>query len=333
MTDLQLAISALAAIAVLWVVVFNIRERRQTKGLMPKRSETPRIDPEGLSHDDHGSDAFGLDGLEFRPTLEGSDDESNVLPTERCDAISELRWQSPIAAARVRQSLRGWRHVGSKLLAFGWRATEQTTPSPGPLTEEIVGLQVGILLATRSGPLHAMEYSEWQSHLTKLAGELGGQAEIPTMSDVLLRARALDLQCAAVDAQLSLCVKVRGMLSADRIQSAAQAAGLEMRGESRFAMGPLNEQRFAVFPGDGGDNLILLLDVPRTSDPAVAFRQMHETAEVLAGALQGEITDEAGRALGPRDLELITTQIHSRLEQMEALGIIPGSTVAQRLFL
>jgi hypothetical protein len=98
-------------------------------------------------------------------------------------------------------------------------------------------------------------------------------------------------------------------------------------------MGPLNEQRFAVFPGDGGDNLILLLDVPRTSDPAVAFRQMHETAEVLAGALQGEITDEAGRVLGPRDLELITTQIHSRLEQMEALGIIPGSTVAQRLFL
>jgi hypothetical protein len=54
---------------------------------------------------------------------------------------------------------------------------------------------------------------------------------------------------------------------------------------------------------------------------------------VLAGALQGEITDEAGRGLGPRDLELITTQIHSRLEQMEALGIIPGSTVAQRLFL
>lgn len=332
MTDLQLAISALAAIAVLWVVVFNFREWRRTKELMPQRTESTRIEPDDLHHQEMPFDAYSLETLDHR-RRESGEEGSRLLPTALSDAIAELRWPTPIAAARVLQSLRGWRHVGSKPLSFGWRSSQGEAPSPEPCADQIIGLQAGILLATRSGPLHAMEYSEWQSQLTELAAALGGQLEIPAMSDVLLRARALDLQCAAVDAQLSLSVKAHEVLSSDRLQSAAQAAGLELRGESRFAMGPLHEQRFAVFPGDGGNNLILLLDVPRTRDPEVAFEQMCKTAARLADTLDGEMTDEAGRVLGARDLELIMTQIRTRVEQMEALGIIPGSTVAQRLFL
>ena len=110
-------------------------------------------------------------------------------------------------------------------------------------------------------------------------------------------------------------------------------AELSIRGELRFGMGPLHQQRFAVFPGDRGMSLVLLLDVPRTQSPQLAFQEMCQTAQTLAAVLSGKVTDEAGRPLQPADLERIEEQIGQRAAQLSDMGIEPGSPIAQRLFL
>lgn len=314
MTDLQIAISVAAVIAVTLVLVFNVREWSKAK----KRIAQQQV-------------VVAADEPVLQPLVERLIEP--VLPSLISESIAELTWQSPCAFSRIQQEIRGWRRVGSKPLAFGWRIAGSDEMQAEPASHEITGLSVGILLATRQGPLNAMEYSEWQEALTKLANSLGAQVAIPSMTETLAKARALDQQCAAVDAQLTIAVTTTGVLSAASITSAAQAAGLESRGELRFGMGPLHQQRFAVFPGDRGMSLVLLLDVPRTVAPQLAFQEMCQTAHTIAAVLSGAVTDEAGRPLQPADLGRIEEQIGHRAVQLSDMGIEPGSPIAQRLFL
>lgn len=312
MTDLQWTVVAGAAIVLLGVIVANLREWRQAKKLL--RTAAPVTDEPIFS-------------VPAERVLDAT------LPSEISEAIAVLEWQLPISLQRVQQELRGWRHVASKPLSFGWIARASSLPAAQPEASEVVALQVGILLATRSGPLHAMEYSEWQEQLGRIAGALGARLTIPSMSDVLSRARIVDQQCAEVDAQLTLSVTSHQILSASAISAAAHSAGLESRGEARFAKGPLHHQRFSVFPGDTGSSLTLLLDVPRTTAPMAAFQEMVFTAQTLATVLQAELTDERGRPLAQQDLDQIAAQVSAREQQLISLGITPGSIVAQRLFL
>lgn len=312
MTDLQIAVTAGAAIVLLWVLAVNLRDWSRIK---------KRLDQQSAPVDE--------------PLFSGQQERAlaPTLPSDVSEAIAVLRWQTPMAVSRIQQELRGWRHVGSKPLSFAWISQGSEALEPEPAGEKIQGLQVGVLLATRSGPLHAMEYSEWQDVLGRVARNLGAQLEVPSMTDVLSKARQLDQQCASADAQLTVLVTSSQVLSSTEIASAAQAAGLEPRGESRYAMGPLHHQRFSVFPGDAGNSLVLMLDLPRTADPVQAFQEMVAAADAMASMLSAEVTDESGRLLPQEAISQIASQVAEREERLLALGIIPGSTVAQKLFL
>ena len=141
---------------------------------------------------------------EPRLTLASERVIEGALPSTISEAIAILEWQMPASVGKLQQELRGWRHVGSKPLAFGWVSRPGEPAQIQPQTPEVFALQVGLLLATRSGPLHAMEYSEWQEQLGRIAGALGARLTVPSMSDVLSQARQLDQRCAEVDAQLTL---------------------------------------------------------------------------------------------------------------------------------
>lgn len=313
MTDLQWTIVAAAAIVLAGVVMANMRESSRAKKTLARSAPAAQDEP--------------IFSTPTERVLDG------VLPSEISEAIAVLQWQQPVSAARISQELRGWRHVGSKPLSFGWISRAGDAPAVDAESPDVVALQVGLLLATRSGPLHAMEFSEWQEALNKIAGNLGAQLIMPSMSDVLARARMLNQQCEEADAQLMIAVTAEQLLSSAAISSAAHSAGLESRGEARFAKGPLHHQRFSVFPGDGGVSVMLLLDIPRTTAPLEAFNEMVFTAQTLATLLDAQVTDTSGRRLAEADLAQIGAQVKAKQERIEALGITPGSAVAQRLFL
>ena len=313
MTELQLAIIAGAAIVLVWVLFANFRDRQAASKSIEKKAPVPVEEPVMRVSADRSQQAD--------------------MPSEFSEAIAVLSWQEPASVSRVEAELRGVRRVGSKPLLFAWRATADASVVAQPNFQRLCELQIGVLLATRTGPLHAMEYTEWQELLTRLATNLGARLSMPEMSSVLSKARALDQQCAAIDAQLSLLIRADHVLSTDAISSAASAVGLEQRGESRFALGAMGQQRFSVFPGDTGETLVLLLDVPRTTEPRRAFEEMLKTAQSMAEILSGRLSDDSGRSLGPRDFELIADQVALKERALGEAGIEPGSPVALRLFL
>lgn len=336
MTDLQLAITVGAVGVVLWVLAANVRDwmsaRKRLSPAQHHADEAQSIADRALSQAQEPSMMEPVLELASLPIVAERLVE-HVQPSPIAEAIATLRWQTPIAVTQIQQELRGWRHVGSKPVCFAWQSHHEVPFQSDPNGTTITAMQVGLLLATRSGPLHAMEYSEWQDTLSRLAGKLGAQLESPSMNDVLSKARQLDEQCAAVDAQLTIAVTSNQVLSAASIAMAAKACGLENRGDARFAMGPLHHQRFSVFPGDGGQSMVLLLDVPRTHEPVQAFDAMLECAHGMAEALSAVITDEAGRPLSASDIDQIRGQVAQRAQALSALGIVPGEPVAQRLFL
>jgi len=310
MTELQIAIAAAAASVIVWILYVNLRERAALKKAAAEQSQS--------------AEPIFTAAQAERPDAD--------LPSEFSEAIAVLTWPSPISVIRVQQQIRGWRRVGSKPLSIGWVSADSVLTEPVGL--ELSELRVGILLATRSGALHAMEYSEWRDTLDQIATALGAGLEVPSMTVVLARAKELDQKCAAVDAQLSLCVTTDRVLSVGDMQSAALALGLQPKGESRFVF--LDEQqqtRFSVFPGDRGNSMVLLLDVPRSPQPTESFKEMTQTAHQLAQSLNGRLTDEAGRELTTTDLDMIAAQVAQRAEQLLELGITPGSRLALRLFL
>ena len=313
MTDLQIAIIAGAGLVLAWVLFANFRDQQAATKASEKKA--PVWPEEPVMH---------------TPAERGQQAE---VPCDLSEAIASLRWQLPVPVSRIESELRGVRRVGAKPLLFGWIALPGEAALPYPDSESVCELQIGVLLATRSGPLHAMEYTEWQELLARLAAGLGAQLSMPDMSTVLSKARALDQQCAAVDAQLTLMIRADQVLSADAINHAAFAVGLEQRGELRFAMGAMGQQRFSVFPGDTGGTLVFLLDVRRTIKPSLSFDDMLKTAQSMSAQLSARLTDESGRSLGPKDFELILDQVAAKERQLREAGIEPGSPVALRLFL
>jgi hypothetical protein len=312
-TELQIAIVAGAAVVLAWVVFANFRDQRDAKAALEKKTPPVFEEPFVRSSTERGAAA--------------------EMPDERCESIAVLTWAEPAIAARIENELRGVRRVGSKPLLLAWVCEGLQAPQPEPGASRVVELRMGVLLATRNGPLHAMEYTEWQELVMRVATNSGAQVSIPEMSTVLAKARSLDQQCAAVDAQLSLVIRAGQVLSVDSIAAAASAAGLEQRGESRYAMGPAHQQRFSVFPGDSGETLVLLLDVPRTVQPRLAFDEMKQAAMTMASVLSAQVVDESGRRLEQADFELIAQQVAAKEQALQEMGIEPGSSVALRLFL
>ena len=310
MTELQIAIAAAAVVALLWIVYNNIREQRKGRDLAARRS--PEQEPV-LS-------AFLAD----RPIGDP--------PAAQADAIAVMGWSVPMSVSRIEQQIKGWRRSGTKPVVFGWPGDQGQFTSE-PSTPTVLQLQVGLLLATRSGPLNAIEFSEWQAQLEAIASALEASLQLPAMNETLERARTLDRDCAEVDAQLSLCVQTPQSLSLDGLKAAAEKAGLIAQADTRFVcLDEAARTRFTVFPGDQGNRLVLLLDMPRTAEPMAAYQRMQLTALSLAEQLSGSLVDEAGRSLGPKELLLIEGQVQSRSEQLQALGIQPGSGLALRLF-
>jgi Fe2+ transport system protein FeoA len=60
---------------------------------------------------------------------------------------------------------------------------------------------------------------------------------------------------------------------------------------------------------------------------------MIATAERLASVLDAQVTDEAGHRLSAQHIEGIAAQVADKEQRLLAMGITPGTPMAQRLFL
>ncbi len=211
-------------------------------------------------------------------------------------------------------------------------------------------LQVAVQLANRSGPLNALEFSEFVNAVEALAESLDASADLPDMTETVANARELDGFAAGADVQLGVNVISDGApWSAAYVQTVATQDGLVLsRDGTRFiryepgadgVQKPLFTLQFGEtnFLRDdltlnAGRQITLLLDVPQAPQSIKPFKTVCEYGYSLAQRMGAQLVDDNMRPLTEASFVAIFNHLEKLYEKLEARGMPAGSPVAVRLF-
>jgi FtsZ-interacting cell division protein ZipA len=197
---------------------------------------------------------------------------------------------------------------------------------------------------SRDGAIGEADLIEFRSAVETLAASVNASVAAPEMRAAVEAARALDDLCAETDIQVVMHVQ-GGPFSGAGIRAAAEAGGLRLEEDGRFALrngeqlllftlGARDGTPFAAqtLPNVAPAALTLALDVGRTPDTRRSFESMARLAHHLSAELGGSIVDDNGNALDERAVAAIAQQLHGVCARLEAQGVAPGSPAARRLF-
>jgi hypothetical protein len=337
MSELQIGLLAIGALVVAGVLIYNRVQEKQA-GRAAERAF-------GSGHDDvllnqpGAPRGAGLtaeqsgDGREEAPRqpTRAAPPEEAAQPDPAIDYIVEIAAEHPVAQGALREQWNAIerRHARRALLAGSgdgrtWRA--------------------GLQLVSRDGAIGEADLIEFRSAVETLAASVGATVSAPEMRAAVETARALDEFCAESDIQVVVHV-AGGPFAGTKIRAAAEASGLGLETEGRFAMRN-DAQRLLYTLGakDGApfsaatmrdaapQALSLALDVTRAPDTQRSFESMARLAHQLASLLGGSIVDDNGNALDDNALAAIAQQLASVRARLETRGLTPGSPTALRLF-
>ena len=254
------------------------------------------------------------------------------------DCLIPLALESAVRGDKILPVLHTLRHVGNKPIHYiGLHVNGDWEPIThgGVYTR----LQVGAQMASRSTALNELEYSELVTRLRTVADDIGAEAEIPDMIEVMGEARTLHRFVAGHDAQLGVNLKSNGApWSIPTLIGALEKQGFDVRPDGRYAMpdgdgGVLFTLSTNVTLGaDTTAHLTLLLDVPVVAPARDGFGSMVACARTLVARLDATIVDDSNQALLEPALAEIQGQVREFYQEMEAADIPAGSTRALRLF-
>ncbi len=272
------------------------------------------------------------------------------------DGIASFEFEQPVPGAALRERLPRSARAGTKPLLFEGRNASSGAWEPLQPGQRYAELQAAVQLASRSGALNAIEFSEFVTKCHALGEALGVSPDLPDMAEVLEQARELDNFAAANDAQLSINLQAQGVAwGLDFLRRQAQACGFSS-GPSAGRLALLQDvdettagddaaRRHTVVqlqfdahaeladdPATPVARATLLLDVPHVPQSLRPFARMREVAQQLAAALGARQVDDNGAALSAVALDQIELQLQHLYDALEARGLGAGTPAAQRLF-
>jgi hypothetical protein len=270
------------------------------------------------------------------PSHEPMHDSPALSPATDC--IVDLACTTPIPGDRLVSIAQTFRRCGTKPVMIevpipGATAASARSWRPPQASDNARALRIGILLDNRSGPLNAMEFSEFLARIDETADRLGARYTPPQMADVLQAARRLDADCAQLDWNAGLNVDTAEVLGPGQLSALATPLLIVERGSNRYVrLDELGDPIFSVSLGSRPNRLNFLLDLPRVRRPQEAWKQMVECALIAARRLPGRLVDDGGKPLSERFLESSALQVHQRALALEAVGLKAGSAMARRVF-
>jgi len=300
MTDLQLGLTVIGAVAVIGVLVYNRVQERSVRR-QAERAFASR----------HADVLLGAQQARREPTPETSPRraaaQSEAMPDPRVDYVIELAVPHGVTSAAVLDLWRTLEHRFAKrvLLAgsdgSGWR--RMVAGDPG----RCIALRGALQLVSRAGVVSDAELLEFRSQVETLATKIGATVSSPEMRPALEAARELDAACADADIQIALHVIA------------------EELPEEVFADEPFQVTRRS-------DGLTLTFDVACTLEPGRSYEAMARAARQLASAHGGRLVDDNGNSLDAHALASIGAQLETLQQELAGRGIEPGSPLALRLF-
>ena len=349
MNSLTVALASLGGIVLAGVVAHGAWQARRAG---PKRASVPeREEPSASAPSD-------------RESAEIDDDEGAADPAEAparrvsrrrpvpldalIDAFAPITLDAPVAGETVLAHLPSKRHVGSKLvLVEGLDAEtgEWQAPAAGRRYGE---LQAGVQLASRTGALNEIEYSEFVQRMQTFADAIGASTDPPDMLDVMARARELDAFASQHDAQLAVHLHARGAAwSVGYIQQHARRHGFvpgvvpgrlvypaAEEGAPPVLTLTFNSQAALADEPDRASvrDVTLAFDVPQTAPAVEPFKAWQAAAQALAVGMDAAIVDDDGRPLSGAGFAAIGAELGKLYEALEARDLAAGSVAARRLF-
>ena len=352
MSSLQIWLAMVGGVILVVLVAYNAWTSRQNQ---PKQAE-PLITAEELDAltqsetSIDGSPPLPIDALgaysqmahEFpQPNQRGQLDPL-------IDVMASMELETPVSGEAALAALPPVRRVGSKLFIV-----EGLNADTGEWENLQAGLfysafQAGIQVANRQGPLNDIEFSEFVVKAQTYADAFGVTPELPDMSEAIAHARELDQFAASHDAQLSFTIASRktawspgyvqqqaarigfvpGVIPG-RMVIAASTSGLPpvlvLSFDTRAAM--------AEDPNQSALRSISLgLDVPQVAPSEQAFARLCESAQALAQAMDGQITDDNGQVLSEAAIQIIDNDLKNLYQALAARDLAAGSLQARRLF-
>lgn len=307
------------------------------------------------ANDDHTHSMAEADGTATTAEAAGTVQWSDAHPKPGVidpliDCIVPVRLDSEVSGDRVLPLLNRLRRAGTKQVHV------EGLRSDVPAWELVRGghryreLQVAVQLANRTGPLNALEFSEFISAVQAFCEQLDASADLPEMSEAVANARELDAFSAACDIQLGVNVLSDGApWSAAYVQNIATQDGLVLSRDgtrfTRFHPGSDGVQRalLTLHFGDtnflrddltakAGHQITLLLDVPTSDAQLKPFKLICEYAYSLSQRMGARVVDDNLQPLTEASFVSIQKRLDGLYEALDNRGIPAGSSTAVRLF-
>ena len=305
------------------------------------------------------------DGLRQEPELGSVDAAVNSTPmssatpelraTRRAaridaliDAIATLQLEAPITGDLALAHLPASRRAGSKtFIVEGLNVADGqwAMPLPGHRYSE---LQAGVQLASRSGALNEIEYSEFVQKVQAFADSVGALPDFPDMLEAVARARELDGLIGPLDAQLTVTLRSNSVAwSVGYIQQCAARHGFVpgavpgrlVLPSAEEAAPPLLVLSFDAQAALADDpqsapvrECLLSLDVPQTEERAEPFPAWHSAARALADDMDALLVDDQGQPVTLHAFATIGEELSKLYKQLEALDLAAGTPAARRIF-
>ncbi|MEN9781256.1 MAG: hypothetical protein RL014_2404 [Pseudomonadota bacterium] len=280
---------------------------------------------------------------------------SSVIAPERralldplIDVIAPISLEAPVSGDAALAALPSTRRAGSKpflIEGLNEDTEEWESPQPGRRYTEF---QAGVQLANRVGALNEIEFSEFVMKARAFADALGGEPDFPEMLDEVARARELDQFAGEHDAQLGFVLRPRtAAWSPGFVQQHAARLGFvagvipgrmvlpaAVSGEPPLVGLTFDSQAaLADDPTQAAIRQVTLsLDVPQVPQADQPYARMCEAAALLAQAMDGAVTDDAGQPIGAQAMAQIGTELERIYAVLASRELAAGSMLARRLF-
>jgi len=264
------------------------------------------------------------------------------------DVIATIELDSPVSGEAAIAALPPIRRVGNKLFVVEGLNAENGSWESLQTQRYYSAFQAGIQVANRQGPLNEIEYSEFIVKAQSFADEFMATPEFPDMQEALSHARELDQFASAHDAQLSFTIQARkAAWSPGYVQQQTARLGFVpgvipgrmVIASSSQGLPPVLVLQFDARAAMAEDpnqaalrSISLNLDVPQVAQTEQAFARMCETAQVLADAMDGLVTDDNGQVLSEQAIQMIDRDLRQLYDELAARDLAAGSLQARRLF-
>jgi len=273
---------------------------------------------------------------------------NDLLPAinTEVDTVAMMLADSPVEADAYAPMIGQSRAVAGNVLWEGlvgglWQPIDPT------LDEKYREIRAGLQLADRGGAIEVSVLAQFDDAMSAFAASIGAVSQREDITEAQRRAQMVDQFCAETDIEIAVNIigKSGGTFAATKVRGLAEAQGLVALPAGEFALKDdygrilftLRNGNAAEAPTLRGEQpyftqLTFALDVPRTPHPGQIFERAFNLALQFADVLHGEVVDDNKKTLTANGRKVIAETIHGITGEMQQRGVVPGSSVALRLY-